>query len=72
MLVLTRKIGETVVIDGDIRITVAAVQGGKVRLAFDAPSEVSIHREEVYRQIHDESPVGRFISRVKGSAWKTA
>jgi len=47
MLVLTRKIGETLVIDGDIRVTVVAVQGDKVRLGVAAPATVPVHRQEV-------------------------
>jgi carbon storage regulator CsrA len=48
MLVLTRKIGETVVIEGGIHITVVAVQGKKVRLAIDAPPWVRVDRKEVH------------------------
>lgn len=47
MLVLTRRIGETLVIDGDIRVTVVSVQGDKVRLGIAAPTTVPIHREEI-------------------------
>ncbi len=51
MLVLTRRENETVVIGKDITVTVVAVRGNKVKLAFDAPLEVSIHRGE--RQSRD-------------------
>lgn len=47
MLVLTRRIGETIVIDGTIRVTVVSVQGDKVRLGIAAPAAVPVHREEV-------------------------
>jgi len=47
MLVLTRRVGESVVIDNDIRVTVVAVQGDKIRLGFTAPEEVAIDREEI-------------------------
>ncbi len=55
MLVLTRKIGETIVIDDDIRITVVQVKGKQVRIGVDAPKETKIHREEIYQAIQDEN-----------------
>ena len=51
MLVLSRKQGEQLVIDGRITITVVEIRGDKVRLAFDAPGEVAIHRQEVWQRI---------------------
>jgi carbon storage regulator len=51
MLVLSRKAGESLRIGGDTIIRVLEVRGGKVRLGFDAPSHVPIHREEVYQRI---------------------
>ncbi len=51
MLVLTRKHGESVVVGNNVRITVIELSGGAVRLGFDAPAEVSIYREEIYREI---------------------
>lgn len=53
MLVLSRKVGETVVIGEQIRVTVVAVQGNQVRLGFSAPQDVRIFREEL---VHDSSP----------------
>ena len=50
MLVLTRKLGEEIVIDGDIIVTVVAVQGGKVRLGIKAPSYVQVDRQEVHER----------------------
>jgi len=47
MLVLTRKIGETLIIGDDIRITVVSVGGGRVKIGIDAPRSVSVHREEL-------------------------
>ena len=56
MLVLSRKIGERMVIpDCDLTITVVAVEGGKVKLGFSAPKEVAVFREEVWRQIDEEA-----------------
>ena len=51
MLTLTRSVGETIRIGDDIEVHVVEVRGGTVRLGFTAPREVTIHREEVYRQI---------------------
>jgi len=56
MLVLTRRIGESVVIgDNVINISVLDIQRGQVRLGIDAPREVTVHREEIYRRIQDEN-----------------
>ena len=51
MLVLSRKLGETIVIDGDVTVTVLEVSGGRVRLGFNGPPSVPIHRGEIHRQI---------------------
>ena len=50
MLVLTRKVGEMVVIDGCITITVVSVDGNKIRLGIAAPPEVRVDREEIHRR----------------------
>lgn len=55
MLVLSRKKNESIVIDEKIVITVVEIRGDKVRLGIEAPKEVPVHREEVYRAIHPES-----------------
>lgn len=49
MLVLSRKLGETVVIGDDIRVTIVAIQGSQIRLGFTAPDDVRIFREELTR-----------------------
>jgi carbon storage regulator len=59
MLILTRRIGETVVIGDDVDITVLSVKGNQVRLGVKAPREVSVHREEIYTRIcHEQTAVG--------------
>ena len=51
MLILTRRNGESLKIGDDVTITVLGVKGNQVRLAIDAPREISVHREEVYDRI---------------------
>ncbi len=51
MLILSRKLGETIVIDGRIHVTVMRVEGEVVKLGIAAPSEVPVHRKEVYEEI---------------------
>jgi carbon storage regulator CsrA len=51
MLVLSRKVGEAIVIDGGISIRVAEIQGGRVRLAIDAPRSTRVDREEVHERV---------------------
>lgn len=53
MLVLTRKENESLVIGDNIKITILAVKGGQVRVGIEAPSEVSIHREELLQKPQD-------------------
>ncbi|HPM80002.1 MAG TPA: carbon storage regulator [Candidatus Anammoximicrobium sp.] len=48
MLVLSRKCGETIVIDDRIRVTVETVQGGRVRLSIEAPDDIEVDREEIW------------------------
>jgi carbon storage regulator len=55
MLVLSRKRGERILIGSNIQLMVVDIRGDKVRLALDAPRDVSIHRQEVYLRIQDES-----------------
>jgi carbon storage regulator len=57
MLVLTRKLGESIAIDDHIKITVVQIKGKQVRLGIQAPKETKIHREEVYTSIQDQNKV---------------
>ncbi|OFZ70326.1 MAG: carbon storage regulator [Bdellovibrionales bacterium RIFOXYD1_FULL_44_7] len=55
MLVLTRKLGESIAIDDHIKIVVVQIKGKQVRLGIQAPKETKIHREEVYAAIQDQN-----------------
>jgi carbon storage regulator len=55
MLILTRRVGETVTIGNDTTVTVLGVKGNQVRLGIGAPKDVAVHREEVYERIQAEA-----------------
>ena len=58
MLVLTRTVDEVVMIGDDIELVVLSTHGGKVRLGIQAPSDVAVHRKEIYLAIHGEGEPG--------------
>jgi carbon storage regulator len=51
MLILTRRVGETLMIGGDVTVTVLGVRGSQVRIGVSAPRDVAVHREEIYERI---------------------
>jgi carbon storage regulator len=55
MLILTRKVGESLRIGDDVSVVVLGVKGNQVRIGVDAPKSVSVHREEIYNRIQDEN-----------------
>jgi carbon storage regulator len=55
MLILTRRVGETLMIGDDVTVTVLGVNGNQIRLGITAPKSVAVHREEIYARIVQES-----------------
>lgn len=54
MLILTRRVGETLMVGDDVTVTVLGVKGNQVRIGVNAPKDVAVHREEIYQRIQQE------------------
>jgi carbon storage regulator len=71
MLILTRRVGETVMIGNDVTVTVLGVKGNQVRIGVNAPRDVAVHREEIYERIKREEQEGVSHRPAKGNGEDT-
>jgi carbon storage regulator len=68
MLILTRRVGESVVIGEDVTVTVLGVKGNQVRIGINAPKHVAVHREEIFERIKSGRTAGDGASNSDGEA----
>lgn len=66
MLILTRRVGETLMIGDEVSVTVLGVKGNQVRIGVNAPKEVAVHREEIYARIRKEQETGDGEDTING------
>ncbi len=61
MLILTRRVGESLMIGDEVNVTVLGIKGNQARIGVNAPKEVSVHREEIYQRIQEENESGNKV-----------
>jgi carbon storage regulator len=71
MLILTRRVGETVMIGNDVTVTVLGVKGNQVRVGVNAPRDVAVHREEIFERIKREEEGGNGTTSARPAAART-
>ncbi len=67
MLILTRRVGETLMVGDEVTVTLLGVKGNQVRIGVNAPKEVAVHREEIYQRIKQEQQVAAQVAEVVAS-----
>ena len=67
MLILTRRVGETLMVGDEVTVTVLGVKGNQVRIGVNAPKDVAVHREEIYQRIKQEKPPGEIADDDAGN-----
>jgi carbon storage regulator len=74
MLILTRRVGESLMVGDDVTITVLGVKGNQVRIGVNAPKDVGVHREEIYQRIQREklSKLAELEAQLEGKQDKTS
>lgn len=63
MLILTRKLNESIIINDNIKCTILGIKGNQIRLGIEAPENVTVHREEIYNKIQAEKATLKLVSR---------
>ncbi|MBS0575596.1 MAG: carbon storage regulator CsrA [Proteobacteria bacterium] len=66
MLILTRRVGETLMIGDAVTVTVLGVKGNQVRIGITAPKDVAVHREEIFQRIHKDEPGAATAAPIEG------